>query len=64
MNCPGFQAGGLKALFSFPRPTGVVDKCGMRAMAGIGYWLLKYFMLNGLETRCPFKTFHPQIYTD
>jgi hypothetical protein len=25
----------------------------MRAMAGIGYCILKYFVLNGLETRCP-----------
>jgi hypothetical protein len=61
---PRLLSRGLKALFSFPQPTGVVDKKGMRAMAGIGYWLLKYFMLNGLKTRCPFKTFHPQIYTD
>jgi len=34
VNCPGFQAGGLKVRPSFSRPTGIDDKCGMAAMAG------------------------------
>jgi len=61
---PRLLSRGLKALFSFARPTGVVDKKGMATMAGIGYCILRYFVLNGLETRCPVKTFYPQIYTD
>jgi len=40
VNCPGFQARGLKIRLSFIRPTGIVDKFGMATMAGAGLSLL------------------------